>query len=253
MKQRVISAIIILAITVFCVIANGYALTALLLFIAGYGTREFVSIRKNGFSLGLYTIMFFTVGIIYMFNDVGIYALLLELLLLLGISVFDESLPFEDVCATFLMSALIGYGLYYIAYVNSYSKWLLGYIIAITYATDAFAYLTGRKLGKHKLNERISPNKTIEGAIGGWIFGAIISFVWAFIFKFFYMETYTIVIGSLFLPIISQIGDLVFSMIKRAYGVKDFSNLIPGHGGILDRLDSTFFCVIFFGVLVSIL
>jgi len=253
MKQRVISGAIVLAVTVFCVVFNGWALKALCLFIAAYGSKEFITIRKDKYSVLLYSIMFFTVGIMYIFSEYALFALLIELLLLLTLAVFDASNSFDEIACVFLMSALIGYGLYFINFLNNYSKWLLGYIVVITYATDCFAYFSGSLLGKHKLINRVSPNKTIEGFIGGWLMGTILSFVWAYLFNFFYMEVYVIAVASICLPIISQIGDLVFSMIKRHYGVKDFSNLIPGHGGILDRLDSTFFCVIFFGVLVSIL
>ena len=110
---------------------------------------------------------------------------------------------------------------------------------------DAFAYFVGRAIGKHKLNERISPKKTIEGSIGGWI----CAFISAIIFWKFFMPAEHLMLAILtgiFVPLFGQLGDLTFSAIKRVYGLKDYSNLLPGHGGILDRVDSLLFSLICF-------
>ena len=119
---------------------------------------------------------------------------------------------------------------------------LLGTLV-IAWATDIFAYLIGKLLGKHKFT-KISPNKTIEGTIGGTV-GAVISIlVYTLILNKFlgmqYLYLQMAIIG-LVLSLISQIGDLIASSIKRLVDVKDYGNLIPGHGGMLDRIDSLLF------------
>ena len=119
------------------------------------------------------------------------------------------------------------------------------YCFLVSIATDTFAYLGGRVFGEHKLSISISPNKTIEGSIIGSIFGTIIGSI------FYYniignTNLWLIILTSLILTILAQIGDLFFSGIKRSYDIKDFSNLIPGHGGILDRLDSVLFVILGF-------
>ena len=119
--------------------------------------------------------------------------------------------------------------------------------------TDAFAYFTGFFIGCNKLCEKISPKKTWEGAIGGTVVGTLVA-------TFFYLFLINsevnvfLVIGITFLlTVVGQIGDLFFSSIKRHYKIKDFSNLIPGHGGILDRFDSIIFVVLTFLLFMNIL
>ena len=122
-------------------------------------------------------------------------------------------------------------------------------IIGVTF-NDMGAYFTGMLFGKHKMNERISPKKTWEGFFGGVGISVIFSSLFAIItaacgkpiLPFFDLShIYYPIILSLLIPLISDVGDFVFSSIKRTFGVKDFSNLLPGHGGILDRIDSLIF------------
>ena len=106
--------------------------------------------------------------------------------------------------------------------------------------TDIFAYFTGKIFGKHKLCEAISPKKTVEGSIGGVIFCILSLIVYSIIFfKISSIETFIFIsfVGVL-LSASAQLGDLVMSLIKRQYGIKDFGKLFPGHGGVLDRFDS---------------
>ena len=130
-------------------------------------------------------------------------------------------------------------------------------IIGVTF-NDMGAYFTGLLFGKHKMNERISPKKTWEGFFGGVAISVIFSSLFAIItaacgkpiLPFFDLShIYYPIILSLLIPLISDVGDFVFSSVKRTFGVKDFSNLLPGHGGILDRIDS----LIFASALVSTL
>ena len=108
--------------------------------------------------------------------------------------------------------------------------------------TDTGAYFTGVFLGKHKLCEKISPKKTVEGAVGG-IITCIISLV-AFAYFFRLPVNYiSFGAGALVLSLLAQTGDLSFSIIKREYNIKDYGSIMPGHGGVLDRFDSAMFTV----------
>ena len=97
----------------------------------------------------------------------------------------------------------------------------------------------------------ISPNKTIEGMIGGVAFGTFIGAMFFLTFINNDANAFFVVIMSLALSLVAEFGDLVFSAIKRKYGVKDYGNIMPGHGGVLDRLDSIIFTVLAFSYLVS--
>ncbi len=118
-------------------------------------------------------------------------------------------------------------------------EWVLLAMLAIM-STDAAAYAGGRLLGKRQLAPSVSPNKTVEGAVFGWLggFGATIALDQILNLD---VQIWPLVLLALVLPIVSQLGDLVESLFKRAMDVKDSSNLIPGHGGVLDRLDSLLF------------
>lgn len=120
---------------------------------------------------------------------------------------------------------------------------IIWYLAISAWATDTFAYLVGMKFGKHKLTQ-ISPKKSIEGSIGGLIGAVVLALIYTyFINKFAGLNiSYLAIMGIiLLLSILAQIGDLSASSIKRYAGIKDFSNLIPGHGGMLDRIDSILF------------
>ena len=137
------------------------------------------------------------------------------------------------------------------------------YLYTICVFTDIFAYLTGRKFGKHKLCPEISPNKTIEGAIGGLIFGGLTGTISLFLYQIINENAFTFnqLIGSafgglfvsLFLSVCVQMGDLIASKIKRTFGVKDFGKILPGHGGILDRFDSLIFSGACFYILAQLI
>lgn len=118
-----------------------------------------------------------------------------------------------------------------------------GYILTIfisIWICDTFAYFVGKSIGKNKLFERVSPKKSIEGALGG-LLGAILTFLMVYYFNWYTISLSLAIISGLVVGTFGQMGDLVESWFKRDAGVKDSSNLIPGHGGILDRFDSLLF------------
>lgn len=122
-------------------------------------------------------------------------------------------------------------------------KLLVWFIIIAAWGTDIFAYIVGKTIGKHKFS-KISPNKSIEGCIGGIIGAVTLTLVYTLgINTYLGMNINYLIIGliSCLLSIIGQLGDFSASSIKRYVGIKDFSNLLPGHGGMLDRIDSLIF------------
>ena len=126
------------------------------------------------------------------------------------------------------------------------------YIISICFFTDIGGYIFGKIIGGKKLS-KISPNKTIAGAIGSFIF-SIIPLIIALNFNFLDLEfNLTNIIFCLLISLISQIGDLFISLIKRKAEIKDTGNLLPGHGGILDRMDGIIFAVPFSYILIKLL
>lgn len=122
--------------------------------------------------------------------------------------------------------------------INSYDgAILLLYVMVLVWSTDSGAYAAGRLLGKHKLLPNVSPGKTVEGLIGGLISAAIVAVIFNYIAPLQY-SVVALVVSSLIAVLVSVLGDLAESMFKRVAKIKDSSQLIPGHGGILDRIDS---------------
>ena len=166
-----------------------------------------------------------------------------------GVAVFaNKSVNITDA------GLLLGISFYIIAaftslvYLHDYIPYgnyiyLLTFICA--WVTDIFAYFTGMLLGKHKLIPAVSPKKTVEGAIGGLVFCVISTVLFGFVIeKFFNTHGITsanylvLIVAGVFASVVSQTGDLIMSVIKRHYGIKDYGKIFPGHGGVLDRFDS---------------
>jgi len=119
------------------------------------------------------------------------------------------------------------------------AKWIIFMLVTI-WICDTAAYFIGSAMGRHKLYRRISPNKTVEGAVAGFIFALITAYIFHQVYLKELSLIHCIFIGLL-IGIMSQVGDLVESLFKRDAGVKDTSGILPGHGGFLDRFDSPLF------------
>ena len=116
------------------------------------------------------------------------------------------------------------------------------FLLAVIFATDAGAFYFGRSLGSHKLYEAISPNKTWEGAVGGLICSLITAGIFSSLYPI-HRSGSGIIILAFLLSVVSQIGDLAESMLKRCHGAKDSGKILPGHGGMLDRVDGLLFAI----------
>ena len=152
-------------------------------------------------------------------------------------------IAYKDATACAFTALYIIVAMNMIVYIRDFGdrgKYLYFLIFIGAWVTDIFAYFSGFFFGRHKLIESVSPKKTIEGSIGGTLFCAIGFVVMGAIANSFGCDANFVflAIGGIIVSIISQIGDLIMSVIKRHYGIKDYGRLFPGHGGMLDRLDS---------------
>lgn len=153
------------------------------------------------------------------------------------IFVFNKKTDVKKLSETIFIGTYVVFFMYHMLLMNGSKYVWLVYIIA--FGTDTCAYFTGKLFGKHKLYPEVSPNKTIEGAMGGIIGCVILSLIF---FNHLRINKYIyIIIFSVSASVFSMAGDLAASKIKRENGIKDFGNILPGHGGILDRFDSILF------------
>lgn len=156
-----------------------------------------------------------------------------------------KTVKFSDISILLFATLYISMGMLHIRLLHSGSLGLAMVFVALVAAflTDTGAYFTGYFFGKHKLIPEISPKKTVEGAIGGVVTAVVSLVVYAWILDFFGIKTniLNIIITGVIASVVSQFGDLSASMIKRELGIKDYGEIMPGHGGVLDRLDSLLF------------
>ena len=169
----------------------------------------------------------------------------LFLFMLFAVAVFSKgkkditNMAFVFVTVNFITN---GYASIVLLRDYQYGEYIYMLVFLCPWMTDIFAYFTGYFFGKHKLIPDVSPKKTIEGAVGGIVFSTLILVLYGYVMTRFVdglkANYLAFVCVGIVLSIVSQCGDLIFSLIKRKYGVKDYGNLLPGHGGMLDRCDS---------------
>lgn len=172
----------------------------------------------------------------------------------------DSAVPFADVTAAVfggLVFPLMLSCLLRLRMVPYMGKILVFLPLCISFGSDTFALFAGMLFGKHKLAPHVSPKKTVEGAVGGLVGGVLgtllLAVIGANVIRDAFMGYDHILIFGILGSVISQIGDLSFSVIKREFGVKDYGKLLPGHGGILDRFDSVTFVTPFVWLTLMVL
>jgi phosphatidate cytidylyltransferase len=265
MKTRLISAFIAFSIFIPIVLMGGSIFTFAIYVLLLLGLKEFINIKETKKKMPEFAkfISFIIVTLLFFNNNDNILVLsldlrfvsLLFLSVILPVIFFHDNEKYSINDAFYLMGGLLFLSISFNLLIAMRNQGLLlfVYLFLITSITDTYAFITGLLIGKTKLLESISPNKTVEGLIGGSVFGTIV----AATFYITVIDPNVNIIGiyfvTLFLTIVGQLGDLSFSAIKRYYGKKDFSNIMPGHGGILDRLDSLIFVMLGYLFFIGIL
>ena len=258
MKERLISAFVALLIIIPLLVLGGIYFDILVIVLGLLGLKELLDLKKDIPNFVKYvSYVLFLILLIYGYTYTGkiflmnyTFLIICLLILLSSLLVFrNKKYSIDDVFYLFASIIFLSSAFHLFTVVRAKSLMITIYLILITTMTDTFAFMIGRKYGKNKLMRDISPNKTIEGFVAGSIIGPII----ACLFYYFLINkanVLIIILVTIFLSIVGQIGDLVFSSIKRHFKIKDFSNIMPGHGGILDRLDSIIF-VLFAYIVIS--
>ncbi|MEK6263340.1 MAG: phosphatidate cytidylyltransferase [Clostridium sp.] len=253
MNKRYIGALILAPLIIFLFLGGDY-LKYLVMLISLFGMYELykVSRKKHYKPIGLIGYILCIIYYVNMGNDFSssfnVYILIASILLLLCIPIFYTKYNFVDISLTIFAFLYVAVFFSFIVFINNktYGGYLVWIIFISSWGCDTAAYYSGRILGKggkHKLCPKVSPNKTIEGSIGGLIGSAIGCTIYGYIISQYGVpiELYHYFIIGIIGGIFGQFGDLIASSIKRFVGAKDYSNLIPGHGGILDRFDSILF------------
>ena len=186
----------------------------------------------------LFTIRYFNQGFYFNYNLSEILAISLIIIACITLFKFSSELYYDEgklIFTVIYISLPFGFALGLPKFYDGTFTWEVFLLFVLIWSSDSFAYFTGRLFGKHKMAPKISPKKTWEGFVGGVIFTLVLGY---FIEqKFPDLRGNWMVVGFL-VSVFAPLGDLVESQLKRTFGVKDSGNIIPGHGGILDRLDS---------------
>ena len=262
MKERVISAIVALIIAIPIIILGGvpYYIATCILALIGY--YELLKVRENEKKISIYVKVLSAIAYLLLiisplssserfFIDHRLIILDLFVCFLPLIVLDKKDYDAEDALVLVASTLFLGISFSYLITIRNMDVLYLVYVGLVTVMSDTFAHFFGTKIGKHKLCPAVSPNKTVEGMIGGVFFGTFLGTVFFKTFIDVSASLFLVVIISLVLSLIAEFGDLVFSAIKRKYGVKDYGNIMPGHGGVLDRLDSFIFAILAFSYLVS--
>lgn len=274
MKQRVITAVVLLALLAVVVWQiNTPVLVLVIAFLAAVAANEimrcakventFIRVVASGYAA---CVPFFAsakaltpwVSEAVWGKVIGavpgvVYLIALVLVLLLAMLKGYAYTTFEDVAVSVFAGALVPFGfsvfirLRDMFQIEQFGIYLIFYGLICALATDSGAQLAGMAFGKHKMSPNISPKKTVEGAIGGLIFSLILNAVAIILYNRladFKMDEFAVtVLLAACLPVsfLGMMGDLSASVLKRNFGVKDFGKIFPGHGGVMDRFDSSMF------------
>ena len=264
MKKRIISAIVALAIVVPLVIIGHKPFIIGIGLLSVLGLKELIELKKHHKKIpDLMVIISYVCLLLLVYSEFDGYSIMfgltyrglgITMLALLIPTVLYKNDKYTAKDAFYMIASVVFLGLAFngLILIRVLSVWKFVYMILITTMTDMFAMFMGMLVGKHKLIPHVSPNKTVEGSVLGTLIATIIAT------SFYYMmvsnsNIIKIILVTIFLSIIGQFGDLLFSKIKRENDIKDFSQIMPGHGGILDRLDSLIFVTLAYLILFTVI
>ena len=262
MKKRLMSTILMLIVVVPLIYYGGTYFKIGVGVVSILALKEILDLKISHQKIPVLVSIFSMVSLLLLiYADYDAYSIMFGItyrglaimfLGMLGFSIFNKDSTYSLNDAFFMIGTILLLGVSFntLILVRMLSLEKFIFLILIFILTDTFAYIGGKLFGKHKLIPSVSPGKTIEGTVIGTVVGTF----GACIFYHYLIKAITIKVGLgiLVLSVLGQLGDLIFSKLKRENEIKDFSNLIPGHGGILDRLDSTIAIMLGYLILYSL-
>ncbi len=250
-KQRLISGVILVILALIFIIHGGYLLLTVSGIISLIGLYELYKVFKIEKSLpgafGYIAAVVFYLNLAFDFIPDMLFVMALLILCMCSFVFCYPKYHANQIIAAF-------FGVFYVAVMLSCiyqtrilpgGRYLVWLIFLCSWGCDTCAYCVGMLIGKHKMTPKLSPKKSVEGAVGGVIGAALLAIIYGFIFKGYmgvdnrYIAMMAVICAAG--ALLSMVGDLAASAIKRNYDIKDYGKLIPGHGGILDRFDSVIF------------
>lgn len=270
MKTRIITAVVMIAVFLpFLCYSHTHAFTVcftLLAIIATYEMLGCIGLRKQP-AIAIFSYLYSGSSVVLSrviedtekFLMFMLFSTLVYVFIVIACSLFSRgNIPIDLTGELFMMMFYIAVTFSCILLVRDSANGAYLYLLVFlgAWITDSGAYFTGIAIGKHKLIPDVSPKKTVEGAVGGVVFCVAVMALYAFgVGKFFgLVPSYpAFIVCGLILSVVSMIGDLVMSLLKRKHGIKDYGILFPGHGGVLDRFDSVLACAPFLMILVTVM
>jgi CDP-diglyceride synthetase len=273
MKKRLISSFVGIAILILILYFHKtYILNAAISLVSGLAAFEILSASKliKTLKLSVPSIVFAMAIPLMEISKLNIYINLLCFLYIVFLFILNITdsinISLAHIGITFFTIITTSFSLSCIVKIRNnfgeISIYLIAFALICAWCCDIGAFTVGKLFGKHKLAPKVSPNKTVEGSIGGILFVLIASLGGAVLFdkvlssnmsEVYAVYFFPLIVSSIIAAIIGMIGDLSFSMIKRYYNIKDFGKIMPGHGGVLDRFDSVIFVIPFIYLINSII
>ena len=254
MLTRAITAFILIGLFLPLFIIGGNTVYLMVLGVGALILYEVTSLRAKELPVWLRVLVILGY-LLASFMDLPYLAMICFLMsfILIVIAVWNEKIKLEDVFMLAYICSFISFVAHAFLVIGLLDNMYMLIIAVITYANDTGAYFGGYFLGKHKFNERVSPKKTWEGSVAGFLVSVLSACLMYMIFPHLLGSLTTAILIGVVLGVGGQMGDLMFSLIKRHYNIKDYGSFLPGHGGALDRVDSLLINFGLFFVLMEIL
>jgi phosphatidate cytidylyltransferase len=256
------TALVFVTVMIAGIYASIYTYAVLMLLVIVLSLLEFFKLYKadlaNSRLKNMYVFAAIAIGLLGFFGtfpetqsyfyNYAFFLLLLSPFLLMILEIFSHSeKPFQNIGLVVLSVCYVALPIWMlngiIMHNGHYEPFIPLGIILLIWSNDAFAYLVGSAIGKHKIIPRITPGKTWEGTVGGVVCNFIVAYLLSILFGVFSFAEWAVI--ATIVSVFATLGDWVESMMKRSLNVKDSGNLLPGHGGMLDRFDAFFFAIPF--------